>query len=386
MKSKNTAIVSQQRDAFYHRKRFKIAQRRKLVVKRKKLGLDAIINHYKSELTPVYETGYINITVPSVLDLNENYAQTVDFVTDLRVVIRDSHKRILLYFDSVNSIGPAALLYLTAEIFRIRQQYPNRLTGTYPTNEDIANLLDGMGFYKLIEVTSNFQEDSVEASEEEVYIMKFTSDIGNIGKQTYTFLEKIKTHTKLSDLDISRIYGAIDEAMTNVTDHAFKLGVEHTEDNGPLIPMKQRWWLGGYVDGTTGNIFLMMHDQGSGIPSTLPITLAERLGVPAVSTVLKALGIESPSDSDYIKIAVSSEQSGTGLDYRGRGFKRMRKLIGQMGEGELRVLSLKGEHSYSLKNGIVSEQSIDHDETIAGTIVLWQLNCDQKGIVKNVAD
>src|SRR5207245_2465390 len=102
------------------------------------------------------------IVLPKRLSLRDNYEATVAAINQMRETVLVQNRPVLLYFDHVTEIEPAATLLLTAEADRCRRlrafkgQY--MVTGTYPGSPDVFFQLRDMGFYKVMRA-EEFEED-----------------------------------------------------------------------------------------------------------------------------------------------------------------------------------------------------------------------------------
>ena len=108
----------------------------------------------------------------------------------------------------------------------------------------------------------------------------------------------------------------------------------------------------------------MFFDQGVGIPSTLPRRH------PSIFRKLQELLQREDGPGARIQMALRVGESSTGHTFRGKGLNDVREFVRLCGEGELRILSGRGEYQYNA-NG--TEKVIDHDRSIGGTLIQWRV-------------
>ena len=108
----------------------------------------------------------VPILVPEVLSLKNNFDETIDCLEILRRSVLQENRSVMLYFDRVQVLEPAATLLLTAEIYRCRNLRAARtghmVNGTFPDNKSTFLQLREMGFYRLIDVDDEFESQGPE--------------------------------------------------------------------------------------------------------------------------------------------------------------------------------------------------------------------------------
>ncbi|UYO51673.1 hypothetical protein [Rhodopseudomonas palustris] len=299
------------------------------------------------------------ILLPEVLSLRDNYEETVASIEELRDAALNQHRSIMLYFDRLTSLEPAATLLLTAEIYRCKNLRPARngllVNGNYPTDNSIILQLSEMGFYRLIDVP---ELDNVLRDDEadRPYFVPFRTFKGVDPQFAATFCTLVSHGAfNLGELALGRMVGALKEAMGNSEEHAYR------GETG-LPTMKGRWWVTGYIDPGSHEMMIVFFDQGVGIPKTLTIDLFDRV------KALKSLSWE-PSDGHLVAAATELHRTSTGLGGRGKGFRDMKKFVDTCHDGELWVLSNRGSYAY-IKN---RDQIVDRSSSIGGTIIQWRV-------------
>ena len=308
---------------------------------------------------------FVDVDIPQVFSLRENYSETIAVIDKLRTQVIDNCKPVLLLFDNVKSIEPAAILILAAEIERCRRfRRLNRgliINGTYPSEMDVFLQLREMGFYKLIGVPERSEiPDDRESVDRPRFLKFFTfsqvlagmaaqlSDLFSVGAFAMT------------DLVRGRMTGALKEAMGNAVEHAYVRPGRFPVQTG-------KWWCAAYVNPFQSEMMIILYDQGVGIPETLDATLFE-----AIKAIVTTRAWQ-PGDGHMIAAATELFRTSTGQSGRGRGFRDMKKFIDSCDDGELRVLSNRG--SYCYMKGM--ERISDEVASICGTLVEWRVRHGQ---------
>lgn len=302
----------------------------------------------------------INLAVPKKLCLRTRYDETVQLFNDMRENVLLRGLPIFLHFEAVEEIDPSAVLVLAAEIYRCRHLRPGRgvrsVNGNFPSNGDVFLQLRDMGFYELLGIAN--AEKIPDAEPDRPYFIRFRTFATVLSEQAEEFRTAIPDDViPMSEQTKGRMQGAIIEAMGNAH--------EHSDKGSPPFPiMGKRWWLAGHVDRTEKEVMIMLYDQGVGIPSTLEPSVKEQ--VLAALTSLRS----TPSDGDLIRAATQLHRTSSGQAGRGKGFETMKKFVRSCDNGELWVLSNRGEYQYINEN---SDQVVSHPESLGGTLVLWRL-------------
>ncbi|MCR5875156.1 hypothetical protein LRS10_13740 [Phenylobacterium sp. J426] len=332
--------------------------------------LDLLVRKHLAELSfqPISKKR-IPIVVPRTLSLRENYGETVKLVHAIRTYALDGFKPLDLYFDGVQTVEPAALMVLTAEIQRCRNLRKiggkPLVHGTYPKSPTVHETLRRMGFFKLLQIDENVPEGAGDPPESDVLVVPFLTDAEVKTERTAEFLDIltriISGVVEMDDRAERYLYGAIIEAMKNAGEHAYKLKPQHQA-------MGRRWWLSGALDLARKEVSILLFDQGVGIPATLE---------PDLKTYAESLASDlriHPSDSLMIEVATRSGQTSTGQAGRGQGFASMRKFVDACDDGDLLVYSNFGLYSYSRAGSSRS----DEGTSLGGTLIQWRFRHSEK--------
>lgn len=347
---------------------------RRLHSKRKKLVRDRLESGYRPNKKPSssrFETNKyrvpegrdktraLQLMVPENLDLVGNFEETAEFVRDIhRAALRD-RKHVSLVFDNTQTIRPAALLLLLAEIHRCRMIHGrDAVVGNYPHNKRIERMLEDTGFFGLLNVAAR---NVTRSRKPPVEYIKFRSDNKLDSAEPKRLREEllgqqITMHPKAR----TRLYRAITEAMINVGQHAYPQYAARTH------PTRGRWWVAGQVNKRKGELLITFCDLGVGIPETLPkIYTWER-----IRSALSLLPGVNPNDGEMVQAGMTIGRSQTREIHRGRGLNDLRSLIDQAGAGELHIFSRKGKYLYSPGHPEVVE---NYNVSMGGTLINWSV-------------
>ena len=347
--------------AMLHEQRRKIRRAERRL--KRKLQVDERRNYAVRNLVPFDpKLERAQIIMPKVFSLTTNYAETMGVIRDMRVAALAERRSIMLHFTTLEAIEPAAGLVLVAEIDRLRSlRGHSSVTGTYPTNHAIYNLLCEMGFFSLLKIVEIARRPTISDDDDGTVFLRFMSDNRVPAEEVDRFVSIIEKHiVSLNTLARERLVAAIIEAMANTLDHAHPAPVH-------LETMRNRWWMSSRVSLTENEVTIVLFDQGVGIPSTLDPTAYESIRA-VLSSLTKLRLSAQPTDGEMILAATEYHRSGTGSDGRGRGFADMKRFVDICADGELRVLSNRGSYHYvSGKDGYQNAEI-----SLGGTLIEWR--------------
>jgi hypothetical protein len=252
-------------------------------------------------------------------------------------------------------------VYLLAQIHRIRlEQGTEWITGTYPSNRSIEQLLVHSGFYGLLRVKSRLKADQKPKS---TRYIKFKSDQRPSGEQIGKLRDELLGDDFSMPATVKRmVFRALSEAMINVHHHAY------LQKSSPKA-LLGRWWLMASLSVTRNRFTLSFYDAGVGIPKTLPKRYAMEVIRHAVSLLPGIL----PNDGQMISAAMELRRTRTGLEHRGRGLMDLARLIDQVGDGHLDIFSRHGSYRYKPGNSDYSNKK----GFVEGTLIEWHLPLDK---------
>lgn len=318
--------------------------------------------------------------VPAHLSFSRNHEETVTFLGELRRTLTEywrpppSRKerrrrargpvsyRSYWDFTSIESITPVVALVIAAEYDRMRRRggWVMRAIEYEKWNPQVRAFLDGVGFLRLTGVDGT-GGDFLDGPDWRLLRMRSgeTAD----GEIVSKVLSQLGVPELIDDADV---YGAIIEALVNTRHHAYPEGHKLPE------PFVGDWWLTGFVNRKSGQVWLAVYDQGVTIPVTLPSW--ERF--PSYRRAFKRLlGREvDVADKSYdgaaIALAMAAGRTSTGLSYRGRGLPAMEAAVNLCRAGSITILSRCGEY-HRRKGGKPTYRNWNCE--LGGTLVMWDL-------------
>lgn len=309
------------------------------------------------------------IVLPAHMSFSDNHEATAGILLMLRDTALIRRRRVMLHFADVERIDADVALVLVSEIYRIRNlRSPMSVTGTYPRQRAVYQLLRDMGFYRLLSVAEQPDLSPEKPGPRSRIYLPFLTGNRVDAELVDAFVEAVEKNLfAMNEVARGRLVAAIIEAMNNTLDHAHPIVIAGET-------MTHRWWLSSWVDAATGAITVMLFDQGVGIPATLDPSLYERIRSALHGVVgLRTLSLQ-PSDGEMILAATELHRTGTGQSGRGKGFLNMKRFVDACDSGELKVLSNRGRYSYL-------DGTESHDEascSIGGTVIEWRFRHEGK--------
>lgn len=310
------------------------------------------------------------IVLPDRLCFKTNFSDTATCLDQIRRNCLIDNVPVMLHFEHVAHLDPAAALVLVAEIYRCRnlRTYAGGwiVNGTYPRNPAIYKLMRDMGFFNLLNIRDDRPEEPRLDEDGSAYL-GFITDSTVDGAMVDQFVTVIENHIlKMNPVARGKLVGAIKEAMSNTLDHAHLLKTDYQS-------MPNRWWLSSRVNVKEHEVVIMLFDQGVGIPRTLEPTTYEAVLATLVNlSTLRGVS-KQPSDGEMIKAATELHRTGTGQSGRGKGFRNMKQFVDSCPDGELRVLSNRGVYHYMSGTEQVEDQAL----SVGGTVIEWRFRSEE---------
>lgn len=310
---------------------------------------------------------YRRIRVPSNLNLNSDYEETMEFIIELREAMLRRNEFVLLDFKECVSASAAAVIVLAAEIDRCRRLRTYlgkaKIAGNYPPSDEVYFFLRDIGFYSLLNVPAP-RPGTASFNDERSFLIALRTGLRTKGQFVEAICDELLDDVAtLTRGGLGLVYRGITEAMNNVTDHAYSVptGVEY-----PVL--MGQWWVAGYRDREARRVIYVMFDQGVGIPGTLP----EKHG--GFYEALKARVGFPPSDDVLIAAAMELGRSSTKQPERGYGLQDLRRLIEASTCGRLAILSRTGGYEYVKNETGEVERSWPLPISLGGTLVFWEIS------------
>ncbi len=288
------------------------------------------------------------LSFPPTLDFDINFDETIMFFAAFRrLIFKIKPHSIRINHSALVKISPAAALVLIAEIVRGSKILPRcKWRGTDIKNQEVRELLGEVGYWDYFKGI-NWRKTPGNSRQ---YIQHRTGNhtIGTVAKE---LVQHYMPELKVAEESKKALYPAIIECMDNVMKHAYPLA-----DKGKYH--FNRWWLLGFRDPQTHEVFFCFFDQGYGIPKTIRVRVKDKLGP------------LSQSDSELIvKAVVEGHYSSTKDPTRGRGLPTLKRFIDAAKAGELMIVSHKSRCIFS-KAGTTE---YNYETRFDGTLIIWRL-------------
>lgn len=314
----------------------------------------------------IKENNRRTLYVPNNMSLFENYEETAIFIDTIRQRVFKYNEYIFLNFSKCNSISMDVCVLLASEIDRCNKKIQNSITGNYPANDEVYFFLNELGFFNLLQIKSN---KTLIDDDPEIDIVKLTSGTAVINDKTRNpenVMKGIKDLFTEPDSDQiidkykNKVFRALTEAMQNSVEHAYPDNFK--EDNKDICVT--RWWRAAFKKNGSNTVYIVLYDQGIGIPRTIHLKWKDRLE----SFVEKFS--RSPSDGERLSLAMEKGRTSTRISGRGRGSHDMQQLIRQGDDSVLTVFSCRGQYVYDSNGNHFSQ---DHNTKLSGSLLVWKI-------------
>ena len=301
-----------------------------------------------------------HIRCPANLSLEDNFEEVTKLLRDVRSHgTRDRNEHMYIDFKPIEKLTPSGALVLAAELDRWNhvRNSQRRLTpvdlGKW--QRDVRSLLRGMGFFDLLNVPPGVGEaDELPV----VRYVKFRRGSAVDGEAVERLRElDLIPHVSVPNRRL--LFEAVTEAMTNVKQHAYP---DRKGTQGPKC-----WWMSAAYNTQSGEVAILIYDQGEGIPATLPRKFGEQLRRTLPPGWTK-------DHARLIEAAHELFRTGTRWENRGLGLGRnIRRYIEKLdGNGIYRVMSGKGE--YTVRTGLSASPSRrSFRRSLGGTLIEWRI-------------
>ena len=300
------------------------------------------------------------------MSLAENFEGVTRLVDEIRSQSnRKRNERVYINFREIEEISAGAALVLAAELDRwnhVRHHMGKKLRAVDVDewNQDVRDRLEEMGFFDLLQVPVRRRDEDDRSNTK--YI-RFRSGTHVEGKA----IEDLRTLDLVPFFGDSvpkrrKLYAAVAEAMTNVVHHAY-------QNQTRSRTIRPNWWLSASHNVEAGEIRILLYDQGTGIPRTLPKRFGER-----VQQILPE-GLWS-TDAEMIRAAHDLTRTASGERHRGHGLQRDVRGYVESVEcvSAYRVTSLRGQYSWQRgPDGRSHESTHNYGRPLLGTLIEWRL-------------
>lgn len=359
-------------------KRRKSAQAQKTARKRwenelKRQGIE--YSPYKTHKKTKKRKEFEFIKLPSEFCIY-SHKNKKNFKKVLRVIDaidRIKNTKVLLDFSEVTHLKVAAMLVLYAAVEKSIMGGCRYKIAACSHSYIVNMTLKKSGFIRLC------RNNEFQPSFDKEYMPVVSGIEGQYRDEIVDFIQSKIYKDKMSAMTESVYGGAIQEAINNVSYHAYP----------ELENSKKRWWV--KCDLTGDQLFLAIYDKGVGIPETVAknkwyrdsLQLYDPKLFDKIVGELKIEGININHDElskligkipDEIKIAVSmvGDVSGTKLSKHGQGSKSIKALVNKNNLGKLWIYSKEG--LYKLESNKAKTYKLP--AALEGTLIQWNIKVE----------
>ena len=324
------------------------------------------------------------LTAPSDFRYTENPDEVLRFFYELRRQVlvldrfrgrgRKSSPNIYISMDSIEAIDIEAALIFAAEVDRFRQILRFRpIMDDANWDPEIRAIFYCLGVYRVLEARQQFDGvpiDDRALTDRGLAVVPFVSCHEADPAKAKELRDGLLEHCASTDEARHAVYDSLVEAFLNAVQHAYRPDI--TADG---LPSVKRWWAGALIDKQQGYLYLVVYDQGVGIPATL---------IKRPWWHLIAGKLLETNDARIIEGALEYGRSGTSktvdlgpdANGRGNGLWRMCELTEAFEDADVRFTSLKGDVLYS-KGGAVERTTLR--TRFCGTMVTWRAKIPSTG-------
>ncbi|URJ85781.1 hypothetical protein M9411_03505 [Pasteurella multocida] len=304
------------------------------------------------------------------------YEKTLGFINSLEMIATHKIKKAKISFVNCKELKAAAIVLLYAKLDSIIKLYDIELEiiGSI-TSPKVNKMLKISGFYELLNRKGTLEH---KFNEFESFLPVINGVGGQYRDEIVDFIKEKIYKNGLSPSQ-EHIYGdAIQEAINNVSIHAYPNSA----------PEHKKWWV--KCDLVHDELFLVLYDQGEGIPSTFvkgnklfdEIDWNSDMALEVFSEVRKRFNLDidrlDPQFSSKDSVAISLAMYGDltrmeGKDElkHGQGSKSIKKLVSSNQNGVLWVFSNSGLFKY--ENEDTLPVLADFSQSINGTLIQWNI-------------
>lgn len=262
-------------------------------------------------------------------------------------------RSILIDHSNLSIASPEAILVVTATLEKLTEYSPRtklqaRFRHTSPAVLSVLNEVGYLSYFGL-----GWQTDP----KEDRHFLALVSDLETNTEVVARLVLKFHREGHLEMERCKRLVKGLIECMQNVNHHAYKKAKGRR--------LMGRWWLLGYVDVQSGQIYFAFYDQGVGMPTTLRFKMLDRWAPPLLSR----------TDAELILAAFAGNFSSTQQKNRGFGLPRLKRLVDEAPDGELFVHSEKVQVVLKPRGRPTSQVT---KMAMEGTLLVWQVVVERK--------
>jgi hypothetical protein len=292
-------------------------------------------------------TKSVTLRFPANWSVKENPEEVFGFLQELDDAFFVTRARkVVVDHSALDNVTPEAVLVLIAECQRVTQYSPQTyFHGNFAgCKHEIMEVLDGMGYLGYYGL-----KDRLHSSNGRIFL-EHTAGHQTDPVAAAGLVRAFHLEGGLPIARCRRLGTGLIECMQNVSHHAY-VGAKGRKIMG-------WWWMLGYLDKVTNELYFAFYDQGVGMPSRLRFKMRD-----------KTLLIQR-SGSELMLAAFQGAFSSTGLRNRGLGLPRLKRLVDEAVSGEFFVHSKKSRVALRPKQKPAMSET---KRSLEGTLLVWQV-------------
>lgn len=300
------------------------------------------------------------LTMPRVIgidNLNQCRNQTLNVIHEIRVLLRNKRRTLVLDFTKTESPDAMGMILLLATVDYVLKETGRPCVRAKNIKSDrVKQVLKQIGLAEKLGINHH-----VDVNRSDVSIWKYVSgsevDMTTAGEH----FEQLCIDHGVPEKHIAALFNAFSEAVDNAHGHAYDQNII-SKVHDQEFPKDKRWWMFfGIID---AQIIVVVCDLGLGIPRTV---LRDGFVEEIRGFVGKITG-SSRDDGKLIKATIDRSRSRTGEDFRGKGMFRLKRAILDEHGGMLQIHSNAGYYRFK-----GSEIVRNFKVPVLGTVIGWSI-------------
>lgn len=299
----------------------------------------------------------IEVICPTHFSLRNNADETLAFFKELEdLVFVRRVQSIRVNHTKTQTVDPEVALLLLAEFSRYKYHAPSlRLLGMFGgLSANVLDVLNGVGY--LSQFYKEFSKSEKVKAGGRVYFRHQTGKLVTAEKAN----DLVDEFYKSGSFDVrgsKRLKKCLTELIDNAVSHAYLI-----EGYQKVVEAK-KWWMLGYRDTNSGELYFAIYDQGVGMVKTLKKNFT-------------SFGWLIPHhDEEMVLTAFEKSTSRTQEENRGLGLPKLRRYAEEARDGELFVQTRKVRCRFSPGKRPSAES---HKIPLAGTMIVWKTSGELK--------
>lgn len=318
----------------------------------------------------VVPDSWVRLAAPRVFGLARASSRTplTKFLGEVRKYAWTRKRNVIIDFSATERMHPCGTLLFVAEIERIRRARDGDnscFRCTYPRDPIVEQVLQQVGILDLLRGRSRQNESTFAPN---VRHWKYATGLEVDGAKFESFRKAFEG--KIAAALLTDFYAGITEAMTNSIHHAYEA---ERGDGIDLSSDIKRWWM--FSQQKDNTLSVAFCDTGIGIPRSL--LTSGHWSESVLGGVLKKLGFVGEVEGELVRSAIELHKSRTGSEHRGRGLGEILDVVRRGQRGSFTIHSNRGFYRYDPAKK--TELILDFDDSIMGTLILWNVPLELVG-------